>query len=102
MQYRVHRGEKLSEIGLGCHALSGAYGQRDPESFVGLLRRAYELGDSVLFRSRQKLFRGIDRLESSSGSSGSRGSIGTPARQMATNVSWVEVEECSADGKEPA
>ena len=44
MQYRVHRGQELSEIGLGCYALSGAYGQRDPESFSGLLRRAYELG----------------------------------------------------------
>jgi aryl-alcohol dehydrogenase-like predicted oxidoreductase len=44
MQYRVHRGEKLSEIGLGCYALSGAYGKKDPESFIGLLRRAYELG----------------------------------------------------------
>jgi aryl-alcohol dehydrogenase-like predicted oxidoreductase len=44
MQYRVHRGEKLSEIGLGCYAISGAYGQRDPESFIGLLRRAYEQG----------------------------------------------------------
>ena len=44
MQYRVHQGQKLSEIGLGCYALSGAYGQRDPESFVGLLRRAYDLG----------------------------------------------------------
>jgi aryl-alcohol dehydrogenase-like predicted oxidoreductase len=44
MQYRVHQGEKLSEIGLGCYALSGAYGQRDPESFIDLLRRAYEQG----------------------------------------------------------
>jgi len=44
MQYRVHRGERLSEIGLGCYALSGAYGRRDAESFIGLLRRAYEQG----------------------------------------------------------
>jgi aryl-alcohol dehydrogenase-like predicted oxidoreductase len=44
MQYRVHRGEKLSEIGLGCYALSGAYGHKDPESFVGLLRQAHEWG----------------------------------------------------------
>jgi aryl-alcohol dehydrogenase-like predicted oxidoreductase len=44
MQYRVHRGQELSEIGLGCYAISGAYGQRDPESFIGLLRQAYEQG----------------------------------------------------------
>jgi aryl-alcohol dehydrogenase-like predicted oxidoreductase len=44
MQYRVHQGERLSEIGMGCYAISGAYGRRDPESFVGLLRRAYEQG----------------------------------------------------------
>jgi aryl-alcohol dehydrogenase-like predicted oxidoreductase len=44
MQYRLHRGERLSEIGLGCYALSGAYGRRDPESFIGLLRRAYDRG----------------------------------------------------------
>jgi aryl-alcohol dehydrogenase-like predicted oxidoreductase len=44
MQYRVHRGEKLSEIDLGCYALSGAYGQRDPESLVGLLRQAHDWG----------------------------------------------------------
>jgi aryl-alcohol dehydrogenase-like predicted oxidoreductase len=44
MRYRVHRGEKLSEIGFGCYALSGAYGQKDPEQFVALVRRAYDLG----------------------------------------------------------
>ena len=44
MQYRTHRGESLSEIGLGCYALSGAYGQRDPERFLALIQRAYDLG----------------------------------------------------------
>jgi aryl-alcohol dehydrogenase-like predicted oxidoreductase len=44
MQYRLCRGQRLSEIGLGCYALSGAYGPTDPESFVDLLRRAYEQG----------------------------------------------------------
>jgi aryl-alcohol dehydrogenase-like predicted oxidoreductase len=44
MQYRVHRGETLSEIGMGCYAISGVYGKRDPKSFVGLLRQAYESG----------------------------------------------------------
>jgi aryl-alcohol dehydrogenase-like predicted oxidoreductase len=44
MQYRTHRGESLSEIGFGCYALSGAYGQRDPERFLALIQRAYDLG----------------------------------------------------------
>jgi len=43
MRYRAHRGERLSEIGIGCYALGGAYGKKDPEQFIGLLRRAYEL-----------------------------------------------------------
>lgn len=47
MQYRSYRGEKLSEIGLGCYALSGAYGPQDAEQFVGVIRRAYELGVTV-------------------------------------------------------
>lgn len=44
MEYRTYRGERLSEIGVGCYGLGGAYGARDPESFVGLLRRAITLG----------------------------------------------------------
>lgn len=44
MQYRTHKGEALSEIGIGCYALSGVYGKKDAEQFVGLLRRAYDLG----------------------------------------------------------
>jgi aryl-alcohol dehydrogenase-like predicted oxidoreductase len=44
MQYREHRGQTLSEIGIGCYALSGAYGTREPGYFVDIARRAYELG----------------------------------------------------------
>jgi aryl-alcohol dehydrogenase-like predicted oxidoreductase len=44
MRYREHGGERLSEIGIGCYALSGVYGRKDPEQFVGLVRRAAELG----------------------------------------------------------
>ena len=44
MRYRVHQSERLSEIGLGCYAVSGAYGSRDGEAFVDLLRQAYERG----------------------------------------------------------
>jgi aryl-alcohol dehydrogenase-like predicted oxidoreductase len=44
MKYREHAGETLSEIGLGCYALSGAYGHREPEQFIKVIRRAFELG----------------------------------------------------------
>jgi len=44
MLYRTHGGLDISEIGIGCYALSGAYGQKDPEAFKAMLRRAYELG----------------------------------------------------------
>ncbi len=44
MDYMRHQGQTLSAIGLGCYAISGAYGKRDPESFVSLLRQAHEQG----------------------------------------------------------
>lgn len=44
MEYRTYRGEKLSAVGVGCYAVGGAYGAKDPEQFIGLLRRAAELG----------------------------------------------------------
>ncbi len=44
MYYRSHKGLKLSEIGIGCYSLSGAYGQKDPGEFQNMLLRAYELG----------------------------------------------------------
>jgi aryl-alcohol dehydrogenase-like predicted oxidoreductase len=44
MEYREHRGQTLSEIGIGCYALSGAYGNREPGYFADIARRAYELG----------------------------------------------------------
>jgi aryl-alcohol dehydrogenase-like predicted oxidoreductase len=44
MQYREHRDQTLSEIGIGCYALSGAYGRREPRYFADIARRAYELG----------------------------------------------------------
>ena len=44
MKYRSHNGEKISEIGLGGYALSGAYGKKDPRQFIGIVKRAYELG----------------------------------------------------------
>ncbi|MFX1577720.1 MAG: aldo/keto reductase [Promethearchaeota archaeon] len=44
MNYRSHRNLKISEIGVGCYALSGAYGTVDSKQFQKMLRRAYELG----------------------------------------------------------
>ena len=44
MEYREHDGFRISEVSLGCYALSGAYGTKDVEEFKRTLRRAYELG----------------------------------------------------------
>ncbi len=44
MQYRQHKDFKLSEIGVGCYALSGAYGAKDPQAIQRVLQRAVELG----------------------------------------------------------
>lgn len=44
MNYRSHRNLKISEIGVGCYALSGAYGKVDFKQFQDMLCRAYELG----------------------------------------------------------
>jgi aryl-alcohol dehydrogenase-like predicted oxidoreductase len=44
MNYRQHKDLLISEIGLGCYGLSGAYGPTDIESYKATLRRGYELG----------------------------------------------------------
>jgi aryl-alcohol dehydrogenase-like predicted oxidoreductase len=44
MEFRTHKDETISEIGIGGYAMSGAYGKKDPQQFMGLLQRAYELG----------------------------------------------------------
>ena len=44
MQYRTHQDLIISEIGVGCYALGGVYGQVDQPEFQFMLRRAYELG----------------------------------------------------------
>ena len=44
MKYRKHRGLSVSEIGVGCYALSGAYGARDAGGFKQMLRHAFDLG----------------------------------------------------------
>ena len=47
MRERRHDGLRLSEIGVGCYALSGAYGTKDPKVFARMLVRAHELGVRV-------------------------------------------------------
>ncbi|NOR39111.1 MAG: aldo/keto reductase [Candidatus Thorarchaeota archaeon] len=44
MQYRLHKNLEVSEIGVGCYALSGAYGSPDIDHFQDMVRRAYEIG----------------------------------------------------------
>lgn len=44
MEYQEHRGLTLSEVGVGCYALAGAYGPVDRGEFTTLLRRAHALG----------------------------------------------------------
>ena len=44
MKYREHNDFKVSEVGVGCYALSGVYGKKDVKEFKKMLNRAYELG----------------------------------------------------------
>lgn len=44
MQYRKHKDLEISEVGVGCYALSGVYGRKDIGAYKEMLRRAYELG----------------------------------------------------------
>jgi len=44
MNYHTHKDLTLSKIGVGCYALSGVYGPKDPDRFKNMLVRAYELG----------------------------------------------------------
>jgi len=44
MEYRKHRDLSISEVGVGCYALSGSYGRKDIDEFRRMLVRAHELG----------------------------------------------------------
>jgi aryl-alcohol dehydrogenase-like predicted oxidoreductase len=44
MKYRKHRGLSVSEVGVGCYALSGVYGAKDVNAFKQMLRHAFDLG----------------------------------------------------------
>jgi aryl-alcohol dehydrogenase-like predicted oxidoreductase len=60
MKYRTHRGVKVSEVGIGCYALTGVYGDKDPEEFARMLRRAVELG--VTFFDTAEAYGEAERL----------------------------------------
>ena len=91
MRYRTHRGEKLSEIGLGCYALSGAYGKKEAEPFVTLIRRAHDLG--VTFFDTADIYGPAEEV---------LGRAVAPFRDrvwIATKVGWGEEgkPDCSAE-----
>lgn len=44
MEYRKYRDFNISEIGIGCYSLSGAYGTKSIDEFKKMINRAYELG----------------------------------------------------------
>ena len=44
MKFRIHKNLSLSEIGLGCYGLSGAFGSKDSDSYISTIHRAYDLG----------------------------------------------------------
>lgn len=44
MLYRTHGDLTLSEVGVGCYALSGVYGHKDIAEYRRMLERAYALG----------------------------------------------------------
>ena len=43
-KYRKHKDFTLSEVGIGCYALSGVYGKKDVEEFKQMLNYAHDLG----------------------------------------------------------
>ncbi|MFW5953359.1 MAG: aldo/keto reductase [Candidatus Natronoplasma sp.] len=44
MRYREYKGLEMSEIGIGCYALSGSYGAVDNKRYKSVLKSAYEQG----------------------------------------------------------
>jgi aryl-alcohol dehydrogenase-like predicted oxidoreductase len=80
MKYRSHNGENLSEIGIGGYALSGAYGKKDPQQFIGIVKGAYERG--VNFFDVADIYGPAEQI---------LGQAVAPFRQMvslATKVGW--------------
>ncbi len=44
MKYRSHEDLDVSEVGMGCYALSGSYGSVNPENYKSVLNHALDLG----------------------------------------------------------
>jgi len=44
MRYRSHNDLEVSEVGMGCYALSGSYGSVNPEKYKSVLNHALDLG----------------------------------------------------------
>ncbi|MBS3782165.1 MAG: aldo/keto reductase [Candidatus Thermoplasmatota archaeon] len=44
MKYRSYKGLDISEVGMGCYALSGSYGSVDLENYKSVLNHALDLG----------------------------------------------------------
>lgn len=44
MKYRKHKDFTVSEVGIGCYALSGAYGTKGVKEFKQMLDHAHDLG----------------------------------------------------------
>jgi len=44
MEYRSHKDLEVSEVGMGCYALSGSYGSVDSEKYKSVLNHALDLG----------------------------------------------------------
>ncbi len=44
MNYKKYKHMEISQVGMGCYALSGAYGDTDPRAYKKVLEYAFELG----------------------------------------------------------
>lgn len=60
MKYRKHKDFKISEVGIGCYALSGVYGKKDMEEFKRMLNHAHDLG--VNFYDTADIYGGAERI----------------------------------------
>ena len=91
MQYRVDDNKVLSEIGIGGYALSGVYGEKDPDKFNEIVRLAYDKG--VTFFDVADIYGPAEEI---------MGQAVAPFRDrvwLATKVGWGDdgVPDCSAE-----
>jgi len=60
VKYREHGCFKVSEVGVGSYSLSGAYGRKNTQRFMGMIDRAVELG--VNFFDTAHAYGGAERV----------------------------------------